>query len=121
MGHVAALRHADRAAAEPGAEGDLHVLAAPHPQPRVHATQAPPLLARREHAHRDGRVVVAARAAAPHDAQGPGEGGGARREGRAESRPADAVVMRHGNEGVGVELEVHEVHQRLRVLHVGVA
>lgn len=119
--HEAVLRHADLPAAEPRAQRDLDVLAAPAAHALVHGTLAPPLLARRKHAHRDGRVVVAARAAAPHDAQGPGKGGGARREGRTESRPADAVVMRHGNEGVRVEFEVHEVHQRLRVLHVGAA
>ena len=63
--YIRVLRHHDASSAKPGSEGDLHVLAAPNVQRRVHLPLLPPVLRDRKHAHRDGRVVVVVRTAAP--------------------------------------------------------
>ena len=58
-------RHHNSASTEPRAEGNLDVLSTPDVQRGVHLTLLPPILGNREHAHRNGRVVIGTGAATP--------------------------------------------------------
>ena len=62
---VRIARHHNSASTEPRAEGNFDVLSAPDVQRRVHLTLLPPILGNREHAHRNGRVVIGTGAATP--------------------------------------------------------
>lgn len=65
MRYVRIASYHNAASAEPCAERNLHVFAAPDVQSGVHLSLLPPEFGDREHSHGDRRVVVRAGAAAP--------------------------------------------------------